>query len=129
MIFHTIFPLVLPLIQQPSARLEAEDTLPPFFIIGIGFGPPVIGAGPIPLGLAIGIGAGFGPPVVTPGLVPAIGIGADLGPPVIGAAGIGVGLTPGANLISSSLWSCHGLRSHRHEQIRLLCNSKPVKTC
>ena len=82
--------------------------MPPFFIIGIGFGPPVIGAGPIGLTpcVAIGIGAGFGPPVIGAGpggLTPAIGIGADLGPPVIGTAGIGVGLTPGANLISSSL--------------------------
>jgi hypothetical protein len=102
-------PLVLPLIAQPSARLEAEDTLPPFFIIGIGFGPPVIGAGPIGLVPAIGIGAGFGPPVglETPGVtwrgftwrgftwrgLLAIGVG------------IGVGLTPGANLISFFLSS------------------------
>jgi len=26
---HTMRPLVLPLIQQPSARLDAEDILPP----------------------------------------------------------------------------------------------------
>ena len=89
---------------MPSARLEADEafTLPPFFIIGIGFGPPVIGAGPIGLVPAIGIGAGFGPPVglETPGVtwrgftwrgLLAIGVG------------IGVGLTPGANLISSFL--------------------------
>ena len=98
---------------QPSARLEAEDTLPPFFIVGIppiGFGPPVIGAGPgglipdiPPIGLGV-IGVAGAP--VTVGFTPAIGIGAGpigLIPGLAGAAGIGVGLTPGANLISSFL--------------------------
>jgi hypothetical protein len=116
----------LPLIAQPSARLEAELTIPPFFIIGIGFGPPVIGAGPIGLVPAIGIGAGLGvigvagAPVIVgfmPGLTGAAGIGAGLGvigvagapvivgfmPGLTGAAGIDVGLAPGANLISFSL--------------------------
>jgi hypothetical protein len=98
-------PLVFPLTAIPSARLEAEDTLPPFFM-------PMRLSSPV-----MPTGAGFGPPVVTPGLVPAIGIGAGFGPPVgletpgvtwrgftwrgllaIGV-GIDVGLTPGANLI------------------------------
>jgi hypothetical protein len=79
--------------------LEAEDTLPPFFIIGIGFGPPVIGAGPSPLGLAIGIGAGFG--VIGVAGAPVI---VGFTPGLTGAAGIGfVGIAPGAYLISSSL--------------------------
>ena len=107
MLFHTILPLVLPLIAHPSARLEAEDdfTLPPFFIIGspglppipgAGNPPPVVGAGPIGLTpcVAIGIGAGFGPPVIGAGPI-------GLSPGLTGAAGIGfAGTFPGANLIS-----------------------------
>jgi hypothetical protein len=90
---------------MPSARLEAEDTLPPFFM-------PMRLPSPI-----MPAGAGFGPPVVTPGLVPAIGIGAGFGvigvagapvivgftPGLVGAAGINVGFVPGAYLISFSL--------------------------
>jgi hypothetical protein len=97
--FHqTIFPLVLPFTAQPSARLEADDTLPPFFIIGISFGPPVIGAGPIGLVPAIGIGAGLG--VIGVAGAPVI---VGFMPGLTGAAGIDVGLAPGANLISFSL--------------------------
>jgi hypothetical protein len=85
MLHQTIFPLVLPLTAIPSARLEAEDTLPPFFM-------PMRLPSPI---MPAGAGFGFGPPVVTPGLVPAIGIGAGFG--VIGVAGapVIVGFTPG----------------------------------
>jgi hypothetical protein len=94
--------------------LEADETLPPFFI-GLAALANLL---PSPLILAgAGVGAGFGPPVVTPGLVPAIGIGAGFGvigvagapvivgftPGLVGAAGINVGFVPGAYLISSSL--------------------------
>jgi hypothetical protein len=100
MLHQTIFPLVLPLTAQPSARLEADDTLPPSFIglaalanllpnplilAGAGFGPPVVPS--MPRGLPpIGIGAGFGPPVV-----PTF----PNGPDIFGRL-VGIGLTPGA---------------------------------
>ena len=75
---------------------------------GAGFGPPVIGAGPIGLVPAIGIGAGFGPPVglETPGVtwrgftwrgftwrgLLAIGVGIGVGlTPCIGPLGFEVG--------------------------------------
>jgi len=109
MIFHTILPLVLPLTAQPSARLEAEDTLPPFFIIGRPglVGCWIVGAG---LGLVLiredGIGAGLptgtcaGAPVtvcLTPGLVliREDGIGAGLPTGTCAKAPVTVCLTPG----------------------------------
>jgi hypothetical protein len=106
MIFHTILPLVLPLTAQPSARLEAEDTLPPFFIIGspglppipgAGNPPPVVGAGPIGLTPCVAIGIGAGLPTGTCAGAP-VTVGLTLG--LEGAAGNGLaGTLPGAYLI------------------------------
>ena len=81
--------MVLPLIAQPSARLEADETLPPFFIIGSPGLPPVPGAGnpppvvPIPGGLMPNIG----------GLPPVPGAGSGVG--ITAGAPVTVGLTPG----------------------------------
>ena len=79
----------MPLIAQPSARLEAEDTLPPFFIIVAtdagAIPPPRTGTiGPV------GLTTGLLPPIG--GLPPVPGAGNGAGPRGAGAP-VTVGLT------------------------------------
>jgi hypothetical protein len=114
MLHQIIFPLVLPLTAHPSARLDAEETLPPFFIglaailpnippIGFGFVGAGAGAGAElaailpnipPIGFGF-VGAGFG--VIGVAGAPVI---VGFTPGLTGAAGIGfVGTLPGAYLI------------------------------
>jgi hypothetical protein len=93
--------LVLPLTAQPSARLEAEDTLPPSFIIARGLGLGLMAGPGTEFGLTAGNGAGpfvTGAAGFTLGFKAGIGVAVALG--LFGtAAGNAVGFTPGANLI------------------------------
>ena len=78
--------------------MEAEDTLPPFFILGIG--PPVIGDGPIVRGIPVDGPIGGGPPgfgvIGVAGAPVTVGLTTGLA----GAAGNGfAGTLPGAYFI------------------------------
>ena len=92
-------PLVLPLTAIPSARLEAEDTLPPFFILGIGL-PAIPACGPIVRGIPVDGPIGGGPPGL--GVIGIAGAPVTVGltTGLAGAAGNGfAGTCPGAYLI------------------------------
>jgi hypothetical protein len=97
LLFHTILPLVLPLTAHPSARLEAEDTEPPFFILvpTTGFGPAM----PTPIAGAV--------LVPDAGVMPTPIAGAVLVPDTEAALGLAAGvigpLNPGVTLILFSL--------------------------